>query len=49
MSDWVADAGARQVDAGNYTCELRGPLSQILRQLTHYLFVRGVYIFDVYL
>jgi len=41
VNDWVADADTRQVDAGNYTCELRGPLSQVLRQLTHYLLVRG--------
>jgi len=28
-------------DNGNYTCELRGPQSRVLRQVTHYLFVRG--------
>ena len=28
-------------DNGNYTCELREPQSRVLRQVTHYLFVRG--------
>jgi len=28
-------------DTGNYTCELRGPQSQVLRYVTHHLFVRG--------
>ena len=28
-------------DSGNYTCEVRGPQSTILGQVTHQLFVRG--------
>ena len=36
-----AAAAVVDEDTGNYTCELRGPESQVLRQVTHYLFVRG--------
>jgi len=41
LSDCYAAAAVSEEDSGNYTCELRGPQSQVLRQLTHYLFVRG--------
>jgi len=40
MSAFAAAAVVDE-DTGNYTCELRGPQSQVLRQITHYLFVRG--------
>ena len=38
----VAYLDVCEEDMGNYTCELRGPRSQVLRQVTHYLFVRGI-------
>ena len=41
MDDLFVIAAVVDEDTGNYTCELRGPQSRVLRQVTHYLFVRG--------
>jgi len=41
---WCWHADVIQEDSGNYTCEIRGPHSAILAQVTHYLFVRGMWI-----
>jgi len=33
--------GVKNVDSGNYTCEIRTPEANILGGVTHRIFVRG--------
>lgn len=36
-------ADVAKEDSGNYTCEIRGPQSVLLGQVTHQIFVRGIH------
>jgi len=39
----LVDADIVEEDSGNYTCEVRGPQSKVLRNVTHYVYVRSNY------
>jgi len=40
---WCTDV--TQGDSGNYTCQVEGPQNTILGQTTHFVYVRGLYLY----